>query len=47
MLTQEMKVTKERQQGVGQEAPPAAPNGDIHQEASAKNVIQMTEHERM
>nr|KAG5702133.1 hypothetical protein BaRGS_010399 [Batillaria attramentaria] len=46
-LAEEMKTTKERQQGEGQEAPSPAPNGDIHKEGTDKNVIQIQEHERI
>ncbi|XP_076464624.1 uncharacterized protein LOC143296517 isoform X3 [Babylonia areolata] len=45
-LTQEVKTTKERLQTM-EAAPPATTNGDIHSEASLKDVIQITEHERI
>ncbi|KAL8611113.1 hypothetical protein ACOMHN_064403 [Nucella lapillus] len=41
-LTQEVKTVKERLQ-----AAPAATNGDIHMEASNKNLIDVAEHERI
>ncbi|KAK6182528.1 hypothetical protein SNE40_010191 [Patella caerulea] len=49
-LAEEMKTTKERQAGEGQEAAPnapaGAPNGDIHNEHTAdKNLIKLEEHE--
>ncbi|XP_055956739.1 ribosome-binding protein 1 isoform X4 [Patella vulgata] len=49
-LAEEMKTTKERQAGEGQEAAPnapsGAPNGDIHNEHTVdKNLIKLEEHE--
>ncbi|XP_046372971.1 ribosome-binding protein 1-like isoform X11 [Haliotis rufescens] len=48
-LAEEMKTTKERQAGEGQEAPTApagAPNGDVHEKADGKQ-IEIREHEKI
>ncbi|XP_071079644.1 ribosome-binding protein 1-like isoform X2 [Haliotis cracherodii] len=48
-LAEEMKTTKERQAGEGQEAPAApagAPNGDVHEKADGKQ-IEIREHEKI
>lgn len=42
---EQINLTKERQQGEGQEAQPI--NGDVHKESVDKNVIHINEHERM
>ncbi|XP_067680831.1 ribosome-binding protein 1-like isoform X2 [Haliotis asinina] len=48
-LAEEMKTTKERQAGEGQEAPTApagAPNGDVHEKADGKQ-IEISQHEKI